>query len=85
MAKVRIILDVEVSADELSHKEIGGIANSIRNAVNGIDKDKPEWFTVFCKTAKYEPVGANLWSVERLHEEKASVENVTEEKGSTNE
>lgn len=66
MAKVRVIIDVEVETKDLMHRDVGLIANSIRNVVNGVDGEAPEWYTVFCKTAKYKPVGAKLWSVERI-------------------
>ena len=67
MAKVRVMLDVEVSSEELSHKEIGQIANCIRTIADGTE---PVWFNDTFKYAKFKPVGVKLWSVERIVEEK---------------
>lgn len=67
MAKVRVMIDVEVSSEELSHKEIGQIANRIRTVTDGTE---PVWFDETFKYAKFTPVGTKLWSVERIIEEK---------------
>ncbi len=69
MAKIRVVLDVEVSADDLRHRQIGKIADSIKNSVNGINNEQPEWYTVFCKSENYTPVTTKLYNVERIIDE----------------
>ena len=69
MARIRVMIDVEVEAEHLMQREVGVIANSIVKVVNGPKDGKPEWFTEFCKNAKFEPKAAKIWSVERLPDE----------------
>ena len=66
MAGIRLIIDIEVTAEELNHKQVGLIANSVVKAVNGPIDGQPEWYTAFCKNATFEPKTAKIWSVEKL-------------------
>ena len=66
MAKVRVIIDFEVDAQELMHREVWLIANSIGKSIAGSQAEEPEWFSKFCKNAKFSPKTARVWSVERL-------------------
>ncbi len=69
MAKIRVIIDVEVKSEHLSHRDVGLIANGIVEAVNGYDNDEPEWYACLTRKPKFTPGGAKLWSVERHPEE----------------